>query len=92
LNKSHWVRDRHETRKAAGVDSGGGNKRVSRLGLDRVSALPVIGLSGKDGQSHLFAEGAADESAYAMRLPVGGCHGGDKQMHLRRRVSQYVSA
>jgi hypothetical protein len=27
-----------------------------------------------------------------MRLPAGGLHGVDQQMHLGRRVSPYVSA
>jgi len=63
-----------QTRKAAGVESGGVDESVSRLRLDLVSPFSVPALSGKDGQAHLLAEGAADESAHAVSLPVGRCH------------------
>jgi hypothetical protein len=62
------------------------------LGADRVAALSVFSLGGDDVQSHLLAECSGDEPAHGMRLPPSGVHGDDKQMHLRRRVSQYVSA
>jgi hypothetical protein len=42
--------------------------------LDRVSALTVIGPSGRYRQAHLLAEGATDEPADRMRLPASSLY------------------
>jgi hypothetical protein len=36
--------------------------------------------------------GGGQKAPHAVGLPVGRLHGVDKQMHLGRRVSRYVSA
>src|SRR5260370_9667408 len=43
-------------------------------GSERVRTLPVLSVRGYYGQSHLLAEGPADEAAYRMGLPAGGFH------------------
>src|SRR5216684_8025761 len=43
-------------------------------GLDGVAALAVFRLSGLDRQAHFLANGAADETANAVRQPTGGFH------------------
>src|ERR1039457_4301945 len=42
--------------------------------FDRVTALPVLGLGGRDRQPHLLAQGDGQEPADRVRLPVGGFH------------------
>ncbi len=59
--------------------------------LDGVAAVAVLALGGRNGQPQLLTQGAADEAADAVRLPSCSLHGVDKQRHLERRVSQYVS-
>ena len=63
-----------------------------RLSFQRVDPRAVLSLGGLDRQPHLFPQRAADEAADRMRLPIGRGHGIDKQVHLGRRVSRYVSA
>ena len=41
---------------------------------DRVAALPVFALGGSDLEAHLLANGARQETANRMRLPVGSFH------------------
>ena len=62
-----------ETRKAAGVKSGGW-KRAGWLGLsfDRVVALSVLPLGGDYCEPKLFSDRSRNESAYRMRLPSRG--------------------
>ena len=43
-------------------------------GLDGVAALSVLALGGRDGQSHLLADGPGQEPSHGMRLPAGGFH------------------
>jgi hypothetical protein len=43
-------------------------------GLDGVAALAVFRLGGLDRQAHFLANGAADETANAVRLPPSGFH------------------
>jgi hypothetical protein len=40
--------------------------------LNRVAALPILALGGRNGQAHLFPQGSADEPADAVRLPASG--------------------
>ena len=64
-----------ETRKAAGVESGVSvTAEKCFLASQRISALPALGLCGYDGQAHLLAKRAGDESANAVRLPAGRFH------------------
>ena len=42
--------------------------------LDRIAALSVFALLGRDGQTHLLVQRPADESANAVRLPVCCLH------------------
>src|ERR1035441_7124136 len=42
--------------------------------FDRVAALLVLGLGGRDRQSHLLAQGAGQEPTDRVRLPAGGFH------------------
>src|ERR1035437_2812640 len=42
--------------------------------LERVTALPVLDLGGRDGQSHLPAQDAGDKSSDRVSLPAGGFH------------------
>jgi hypothetical protein len=44
------------------------------LGLDAVGALSAFRLGGLDRQAHFLADGAADETANAVRQPTGGFH------------------
>jgi hypothetical protein len=61
------------TKKAAGVESGGGRERAMfTSGFDRVAAFPVSGPGGNNVQAHLLAQRARDEAPDRMRLP-GGC-------------------
>ena|ERR1035437_5534043 len=57
-------------RKAAGVESGGWKKSLRGSGFDGVAALAVLALCGCHGQALLLADGARQESAQRMRLPV----------------------
>ena len=57
------------------------------LPTDRVGALPVLALGGRDGQPHLLAHGPGQEAADGMRLPAGGFHqflGGDAARPLQQ--------
>ena len=64
-----------ETRKAAGVESGGWRKAAwFGSGFDRIGPLAVLALGGCDLQAHFLAQGAADKSAHRMRLPTGRLH------------------
>jgi hypothetical protein len=40
--------------------------------LDRIAALPVLGLGGRECQAQLFADRTREEPANGMRLPAGG--------------------
>src|SRR5271157_320492 len=42
--------------------------------FDRVAALVVLGLGGRDRQPHLLAQGAGQEPTDRVRLPAGGFH------------------
>lgn len=42
--------------------------------LQRIAARPILDLGRRDGQTHLLAEDAGDESTDRMRLPTGGFH------------------
>ena len=44
---------------------------TSGSGLDRVAALPILALGGRDRQPHLLANRAGEEPAHGMRLPAG---------------------
>ena len=74
----------------------GRKPRAALGGLDRallrdaVGSLPGGVLRGFDLLSALAAEDA-DEASNGVVLPARGVHGVDKQRHLERRVSQYVS-
>src|SRR5690348_15772083 len=58
-----------QTKKAAGVESGGGERAVwLESGFDRVGTLPVLAFGRGDLQSHLLADSARQEPADAMRL------------------------
>ena len=61
------------------------------LADDGVNSFAVLTLDRFNLETHFLAQRAADESANAVRLPTGRLHGVDKQMHLGRRVSRYVS-
>jgi hypothetical protein len=61
------------------------------LAVERVEPL-AIALFRLQLQAHLLTHRPGQESANRVRLPAGGLHGIDKQMHLGRRVSQYISA
>ncbi len=64
-----------ETRKAAGVKSGGRRDgALSGSAFDRIAAFPVLSLCGYDGQAQLLAEGPADEPANAVGLPPSRLH------------------
>src|ERR1700674_4679934 len=64
-----------ETRKAAGVESGGWRDADSfRSGFDGVAALPVLGLGGRNLQAHFLAHGTREEPTNRMGLPPGGFH------------------
>src|ERR1019366_10210184 len=54
----------------------GGEKEPIRWAsaLERVAALPVRGLGGRDGQAHLLAQDAGDKSSDRVSLPAGGFH------------------
>jgi hypothetical protein len=64
---------------------------VSLMRFDGVNAFSFA-LGRSNLQPQLLLQLAADESTYAMGLPAGRFHGVDKQMHLGRRMSPYVSA
>src|SRR5258706_16254585 len=49
-------------------------QELRESGFQRVGAFPVRSLRGYYGQSHLLAEGAADEAPYGRRLPAGSFH------------------
>lgn len=44
------------------------------LAVDRVPALAVLALDGRDGQAHFLTQRSADESAYTVGLPVRRFH------------------
>src|ERR1019366_313934 len=54
----------------------GGQKEPNRWAsaFDRVAALPVLGLDGRDRQPHLLAQGAGQEPTDGVSLPAGGFH------------------
>jgi hypothetical protein len=81
-----------ETRKAADVGSGGAKKRVRfSLGFDAVGSFSALGLEGFDVVPGLLHR-AGHEASDRVLLPAHFGHGIDQQVHLRRRVSRYVSA
>ena len=57
-----------------GLKPAAGKAALGGSGRDRVAALPVFSLGGGNRQTHLFAQGAANESAHRMRLPTGRLH------------------
>ena len=59
---------------------------------DAVNPFAVLAAYRVYRETHFLAQRAADESPNAVGLPTGCLHGVDKQMHLGRRVSRYVSA
>ena len=61
------------------------------LRVDPVGALAAFRLEGLNGVSSLLHR-AGHEPADGVLLPAHLFHGIDEQMHLRRRVSRYVSA
>ncbi len=54
----------------------GGQKEPNRWAsaFDRVAALRVLGLSGRDRPPHLLPQGAGQEPTDRVRLPAGGFH------------------
>jgi hypothetical protein len=83
---------RAEAGKPAAVGAGRASREgVSMLRVDPVGALVPFRFEGLDLVARPL-HGASHEPANGMRLPSHLLHGVDKQMHLRRRVSQYVSA
>src|ERR1039458_2604668 len=54
----------------------GGQKEPNRWAsaFDRVAALPVLGLDGRDREPHLLAQGAGQEPTDGVSLPAGGFH------------------
>src|SRR5690242_15473751 len=54
----------------------GGQKEPNRWTsvFDRITALPVLGLGGRDFQAHLLAQDAGHKATDRMRLPAGGFH------------------
>ena len=56
------------TRNAARTEPGGASEQIDEgSGFDGVAALAVLALGGHDGQAHLLADGAGQESAHGMR-------------------------
>jgi len=69
------VMRRFETRKAAGVESGGWREAdFAASGLDRVGARAVLSLRGQNREAQLLADGPRKEAAHGIRLPARGAH------------------
>ena len=62
------------TANAASQAASGVDANVNLLAGDLVTALPGAGLRALDGQPHPLADGAGDESAHRVRMPVGCLH------------------
>ena len=85
--------NRRPTKKAANPR---GRRPRSRLDLeylllDLIYAIAGFRLRGLDLQA-MLPGGGREETPDRVGLPIGGLLGVDKQMHLGRRVSPYVSA
>jgi hypothetical protein len=76
---------------AAGLHSSSVGTADRRLRFDGVNAFFFV-LGRSNVQPQFLLQLTAEESVYAMDLPAVRFHGVDKQMHLGRRVSPYVSA
>ncbi len=77
---------RGKTPAAAAIEGG------ENSGFESVTARAVLAFGRGNGQAHFLSQGAGQEAANRVGLPVGGFHGVHKQMHLRRAVRPYVSA
>ena len=67
-------------------------RAMIELSLDPVGSLLPFRAEGLDFQAQFLGQRPADEAADRVRLPARQFHGVDKQMHLGRRMSRYVSA
>ena len=79
------------TKKSRPFPGGDFGSKELRLLDGSVDAIAGLVLRRLDVELMLLG-GGGEEAPHAVCLPLGCFHGIDKQMHLGRRVSRYVSA